>query len=185
MRLTSSSQTYGAVAIAIHWVSALAVFGLLASGLVMEDMPNNADKTGLLRTHAIIGALVLLLTLLRILWWWLADTRPAAHPDTPPLQARAAHIVHGLFYVALIVMGASGIAMIVLSGAGAILTGAAPGPLPDFAEYAPRAAHGVVAFLLMALIAAHVLAALYHQLVLKDRLMARMGLGRSAAIHPE
>lgn len=185
MRLTSSSQTYGAVAIAIHWVSALAVFGLLASGLVMEAMPNDAGKTGLLRTHAVIGALVLLLTLLRILWWWLADTRPAAPTGMPPLQARAAHLMHGLFYVTLIVMGASGIATIMLSGAGAILTGTEPGPLPDFGGYAPRAAHGIVAFLLMALIAAHVLAALYHQLVLRDRLLARMGIGRPAAIRPE
>src|SRR5690606_27956022 len=109
MRVRSSPQAYGAVAIAIHWISALAVFGLLTSGLIMEDMPNDADKIGLLRTHATIGSLVLLLTILRILWWWLVDTRPDPQPGVPALQTRAAHTVHMLFYAALIVMGASGI----------------------------------------------------------------------------
>jgi cytochrome b561 len=185
MRFRSSPQVYGLVAIAIHWVTALAVLGLLTSGLIIAGETDDIAKTSLLRMHAVTGSTVLLLTILRILWWWLVDVRPLPTSRTPPLQARAAHAVHMLFYVALIVMGASGIAMIVLSGAGAILTGAAPGPLPDFTAYAPRGAHGIVAFLLMALIAAHVLAALYHQFVLKDRLLARMGLGSAGAIRAE
>jgi cytochrome b561 len=51
--------------------------------------------------------------------------------------------------------------------------------LPDFMLYPPRIGHGLGAMVLIALVLAHVAAALYHQFVLRDRLLARMGLGRS------
>lgn len=179
MRMRSSPRAYGAVAVAIHWVSALAVFGLLASGMILDGETDDAARQSLLGVHAVIGSLVLLLTVLRVLWWWLVDTRPADPAGTPALQVRAARFVHVTLYAALIVMGASGIAMIALSGAGNILWAGAPGPLPDFDVLPPRAAHGVVAFALMALVAAHVLAALHHQFIRRDRLLGRMGIGRA------
>ena len=74
----------------------------------------------------------------------------------------------------------AGIAMIALSGAGYILFAGAPGPLPEFELLPPRTAHGLAAWTLIALIAAHVGAALYHQLVRGDRLLGRMGLGPAA-----
>ena len=38
--------------------------------------------------------------------------------------------------------------------------------------------HGLGAFALLGLVTLHVGAALYHQLVRRDRLLARMGIGR-------
>lgn len=53
------------------------------------------------------------------------------------------------------------------------------GTLPsDFRAFTPRRVHGLLAKLTMALVALHVLAALYHQFVLRDGLLGRMGLGR-------
>jgi len=52
------------------------------------------------------------------------------------------------------------------------------GHLPaDFSGHAARVAHGVLAKLLIALIAGHALAALYHQFIRKDGLLGRMGFG--------
>lgn len=177
MALKSSADRYGTIAVAIHWLSAALVLGLLVSGFRAAGTVDPVAKASLLKVHAVVGATVLALTLARIAWWIFADRRPAEPAGTPRLQGLAARTVHILFYVVLVGMAASGIGMLALSGAGAILFAGAPGPLPDFMAYAPRIPHGLGAFLLVALIALHVAAAFYHQLVLRDRLLARMGLG--------
>lgn len=175
MTWKSNADHYGRVAVLIHWVSALAIFGLLGSGLYLEDLADDAQKTSVLRIHAIMGVMILLLTLARIGWWAFADRWPGHPAGMPRWQAVSAAAVHGLLYVVMLAMAASGIAMIALSGAGDILFSGAPGPLPDFREYLPRAPHGIGGRFLMALIAAHVGAALYHQFVRRDGLMRRMG----------
>ena len=71
--------------------------------------------------------------------------------------------------------------MVVLSGAGDILFGTAPGPLPDFWNFAPRYVRAVLNSVMPGLLALHVGSALYHLLILKDRLLARMGLGQMIA----
>lgn len=71
-------------------------------------------------------------------------------------------------------MAASGIGMLALSGAGAILFAGASGTLPDFWAYPPRVPHGIGAWLLVTLFVLHAGAALYHQFVKRDRLLRRM-----------
>ena len=177
MQWKSSERRYGAVAIAIHWASAAAIVGLFASGFIAANQPDAAVKAGILRVHAAVGLLVLALTLARILWWVFADAKPSPDPADPRWQRRAAAFVHNLFYVFILAMAASGVAMLALSGAAAILWFGAPGPLPDFELLPPRRVHGAAAFALLALLALHVGAALFHQFVRRDRLLARMGVG--------
>lgn len=50
-----------------------------------------------------------------------------------------------------------------------------------FAAYPARWVHGAVATLLLILIGVHVAGAGYHQVVLKDRLLSRMGFGKRQA----
>lgn len=179
MTWKSNADRYGRVAVLIHWVSALAIFGLLGSGLYLEDLADDAQKTSILRIHAIMGVSILLLTLVRIGWWAFADRRPGHPAGMPRWQNISAAMVHGLLYLIILVMAGSGIAMIALSGAGDILFAGADRPLPDFRDFLPRAPHGIGGRLLMALIAAHVGAALYHQFILRDGLMRRIGLRRA------
>ena len=49
---------------------------------------------------------------------------------------------------------------------------------PDFEVYPTFIAHSVIGLVLASLIVLHILAALYHQLVLKDGLIRRMLIGR-------
>lgn len=175
MGLKSSSNRYGSVATAIHWISALAVILAFTAGLAMANV---GVSPGLLIAHIVLGDLVFLLTLLRLVWWWLADRRPPLPADQPRWQQIAAHAVHGALYVILILMATSGITTIILSGAiPALISGA---PLPDFAGLVPRVAHGIMSRILLLLFVAHVGAALYHQFVRRDHLLARMGIGRAA-----
>ena len=179
MSAKSSTSQYGSVAIAIHWLTALLILMLLVTGLLAANQTDEAARLALVRAHIPMGIGILLLTLLRIVWWLVADRRrpplPAEQPAWQKLAARAVHI--GL-YLILLESAASGIATILLSGAlPAIIIGAV---LPDFNTVLPRAVHGIGSRVAMVLLALHIGAALYHQFVRHDHLLARMGLGHSA-----
>ncbi|MHA6689182.1 cytochrome b [Devosia sp. A449] len=178
MSLKSSPTRYGPVAIAIHWLTAIAIICMLASGLSAANTQDQALKLALLRGHAVTGVVVGVLTLLRIVWWLAIDRRPQDAPGLSRGQAVASRVVHYGLYGAILVMVASGIATVALSGAGAQLTGAAALPLPDFTLAPPLKVHVPLAFALMALLVGHIGAALWHQFIQRDRLLARMGVGR-------
>jgi cytochrome b561 len=172
MPVKSTPTRYGSVAIAIHWLSALAVILTFAAGFVVANV---SPQPAILVAHIVLGSTVLLLTLLRIVWWWVADRRPKLPANQPRWQQTTAHAVHGALYVILLLMASSGIMTLVLSGAlPVILSG---GPIPDFAGLLPRMVHGFMSRLLLALFVLHVGAALYHQFVRRDRLLARIGVG--------
>jgi cytochrome b561 len=175
MPMKSTTDRYGAVAIALHWTSALAVVGALAGGLVMANSADPEIVRTILPIHIALGSTALVLTLARIVWWIWGDSRPEPVAGQKAAQELAARSVHALLYVAILVLGTSGIATVILSGAvPALLSGA---PLPDFDRLIPRMAHGLMSKALLVLLALHVGAALWHQLVRRDHLLARIGLG--------
>lgn len=175
MALKSTSTRYGSVAIAIHWLTALMIVALFATGLLAAAQVDPAAKVALLRAHIPLGAGVLLLTLLRIVWWLVADRRPALPSDQPDWQKFMAKAVHFALYAVVLVTASSGIATIILSGALPAIIGSAT--LPNLETVLPRAVHGLMSRAMLGLLALHIGAALYHQFIRKDRLLARMGVG--------
>lgn len=175
MSLKSTSGRYGTVAITIHWLTALLIVLLFATGLLAAAQVDPAAKVALLRAHIPLGAGVLLLTLFRIVWWWLADRHPAPPTDQPTWQQWLAKAVHVGLYLVVLVTASSGIATIVLSGALPAIIGSAT--LPNLETVLPRAVHGIVSKLMLGLLVLHVGAAIYHQFIRRDHLMARMGIG--------
>ncbi len=178
MSRKSTPIRYGSIPVAIHWLTAIAIIAMLATGLSAGNMADDAAKLALLRFHAVAGVTVGVLTLFRILWWLAFDRRPEDGAGLSRFQRLAARFVHYGLYAAILVMVSSGIATVALSGGGAQLVGAAPLPLPDFTLAPPFTAHGLVSRLLIALVIGHVGAALWHQFIRRDRLLARMGIGR-------
>jgi cytochrome b561 len=175
MAIRSSTTRYGSVAIAIHWITAALIVALFATGLLAAGQADPMAKLALVRFHVPLGMAILVLTLLRIVWWWFIDRLPEPAPGQPALQERAARFVHLALYVVLLVLATSGIATLALSGAmPAIIAGTT---LPSFDELAPRMVHGIVSRLMLLLLALHVGAALWHQFFRRDRLLARMGVG--------
>lgn len=176
MPVKSTATQYGSVAIAFHWLTALLILLLFATGLLAAGQTDQAAKLALLRAHIPMGLGVLLLTLLRIAWWLVDRRRPALPADQPAWQKLTAKAVHLGLYLIVLVAAASGIATIVVSGAlPAIISGTAT--LPDLGTVLPRAVHGIASRLMLGLLALHIGAALYHQFTRRDHLMARMGLG--------
>jgi cytochrome b561 len=163
---------YHPVVVALHWLlAALVLFSLGMGMLSLKEISNaSPDKLFALRGHMVAGVAIGLLTVLRLVVLLLTK-KPA------PLGA-ASRIGHVSLYAAVLLMAASGFALALQAGLPDIVFGG-KGALPEsFAAYLPRAAHGVLAWILLLLIAVHVLAALYHQLVRRDGLMRRMAFGR-------
>jgi len=178
------ASRYQPVLVALHWLVALMILGLLCLGFfVLAQMPNtDPRKLDILVWHMSGGMLVLVLMILRlIIRRWSA--RPAAATTGSPLLDRLATIAHVGLYVIVFLMIATGWAT------GWLISGVFEpngGHLPDsFAVFPTFQAHAVLAALLTLLIAAHVAAALYHQLVLKDGLFRRMWFGQRSIVAAE
>ncbi len=171
------ASRYQPVLVALHWLLALMIIGLLCLGFfVLEDMPNtDPKKLGILVWHMTGGMFVLALMILRLVIR-IGSARPAAATSGSHWLDRLASLAHFGLYAIVFLMIASGFAT------GYLIRGAfQPNgePLPDSFDVLPTLqAHSVLATLLAILIAAHVAAALYHQFVLKDGLFRRMWFGK-------
>lgn len=176
------SDSYGRMAVFFHWTIAAAILGLLASGFAAAGTTDTATKAAILRLHLPLGVMVLVLTLLRLgwtLWEMRAGARPGPVAGMPRWQHLAARATHVLLYIVPLGMAASGIGLVVLSGAGPLIFGG--GTLPDFWNFTPRVPHGIGARLLVFLVAFHTAAALYHHFVRRDGLLRRMWPARTAS----
>lgn len=164
----------------LHWLSTIAILALLVTGFRAAGAVDPAAQAELLRLHVPLGITVLVLTLFRLVWWGIFDRKPRLIAGTPPWQDRLARLTHIGFYVVLLAMLVSGIALMALSGAADVLFGGT-GALPDFSDLPPRALHGIGAMLLIILILLHVGATLYHQIIRRDGTFQSMWYGRGGA----
>ena len=114
MSTKSTPTRYGSVAIAIHWSSAIAVILTFAAGFVVANVAPPAQQTPILLAHITLGLIVFALTLLRIVWWAVADKHPPLPSNQPRAQRIAATVVHIGLYVLLILMASSGIFTLIL-----------------------------------------------------------------------
>lgn len=176
--MKSTTSKYGSVAVTIHWLSAIAIVAMLGSGFRAASMTDSAAKETILMFHVPLGVTILLLTLFRVFWWLRVEQKPSPVEGDPAWQTMAAKTIHVLFYVVILGMAVSGIGMMALSGAGAVLFGSDTGTLPDFNNYLPRMPHGLGARLMVALFVFHAGAALYHHFIKKDGLIWRMWFGQ-------
>lgn len=176
MAYKSTKSKFGITAIWLHWVTAFIIFIMFGLGFAATNIGEAPLSSAALKAHIILGLIALALTVFRIIWWVFFDKKPDDLKTIASWQNKASHWVHRLLYASIIIMGASGIGMMVLSGAGEILFGDSNAILPDFKDFAPRAPHGIVARLFIALIVMHVGAALHHHFILRDGLMDRLKL---------
>jgi cytochrome b561 len=175
MALKSTPNHYGTMAVSIHWLTVVMLLILIVSGFrAAHTMDDPVAKAAILRLHVPIAIGVLALMILRIGWWLGVDRKPKPVTGSPLWQERTAQVVHVLFYVVILGMIASGIGMMVLSGAAPLIFGVESASLPDFWKYPPRLPHAIGARLLLALLALHASAAFYHHFVRRDGLLWRM-----------
>jgi cytochrome b561 len=178
------ASRYQPVLVALHWLIALLIIGLLCLGFfVLAKMPNSdPHKLDILVWHMTGGMVVLVLMIPRlIIRVWSA--RPAKAATGSPLLDRLAPIAHGALYVIVFLMIGTGWTTGWLISS--VFQPNGP-PLPDrFGVFPTFRAHAALAVLLTILIAGHIAAALYHQFVLKDGLLRRMWFGQRTIIPAE
>ncbi len=177
-RMTSPAETparYHRAAIALHWLIALALVLQLALGFRLESIPRGTLQFDAFQWHKTLGISILLLSLARLALRF-ALPRPAEVGSG--LSLLAARATHALFYVVMIGAPLSGWALVSTARIKlpTMLFGVAPWPhlpLGPGAHEPAEVAHAVLGWLLPALIALHVGAALWHHLQ-KDEVLARM-----------
>lgn len=173
---------YHPLLVAMHWLLAVLIIAALALGaLVMAKIPNTAPmKLEALRSHMAGGGLILLLMLTRLVLRTVT-AHPAAASTGSAVLDRVAWLSHRMFYTLIIGMAVTGAAMAVQAGLFTVVFGE-HGTLPaDLWVYPLRWMHYLISRVLMALIALHVVGALYHVVVRKDGLLRRMAFGRRVA----
>ncbi len=182
---SSIAARYGGTAIALHWLLALLLVGLFVLGLYMTGLPFSPQRLKLYNWHKWAGVVVLTLSFLRL--FWRLTHRPPALPAEvaaamPPWQHWAHHGTHYALYVLFFAVPLLGWAYSSAAGFPIVVFGVLP--LPDFvAVNKPLAEvikpwHGYAAYAMAGLVLLHVAAALKHQLIDRDGLMARMLPGR-------
>ncbi len=183
--LPTTPQRYTRTAIALHWVLALALLGMVGMGLYMTGLPFSPQRLKLYNWHKLAGITVLALSALRLLW--RLTHRPPALPGyvaqaMPPWQHWAHHGTHHVLYVLFFTVPLLGWAYSSAAGFPIVFLGL--WQLPDFVPVSKELAdaikpwHKFSAYGLTALAALHIAAALKHQFIDRDRLLARMWPGR-------
>lgn len=178
MGLRSTPSRYGAIAQALHWLTAILV---LATYMLSKSDPYSlysAAADGTRRLHEMLGMLVLIVVLARLLWRLIDDT-PAAKPLLGWMTA-AAKLVQLALYVLLIAVPTTAVLGTWLEGL--------PLTFPGF-DFAPQIAqahglgqlvieiHTTLATVLLWLSGLHAAAALFHHLCLRDGVLKSMAPG--------
>lgn len=168
---------YTATAKTLHWLMALLLFGLLALGFYMQDLPLSPQKLQLYSWHKWAGVTVFLLALFRLAW--RVTHRPPTLPDSMPQSMQlAAHAGHALLYLLMIAIPLSGWLMSSAKGFQTVWFGILP--IPDLLDKNPELGNGLqtvhqsLNWLFIAVIAGHVGAALKHHFIDRDDVLTRM-----------
>lgn len=166
---------YDLVAIVLHWSIALLIVAAFLLGMTVDNFPKAWDQA-VVNTHVLIGLAVLTLTLARI--GWRIAHKPPPFPNAGNSEpGKMAKWVHLLLYSLMLVVPAIGMPTLLYRGRGVDfgLFGIPP-LLPRTPElFRPLTElHEISAYALIILALGHVLAALYHQFILRDRLMLQM-----------
>ena len=173
-------EKYNPVAMAFHWLLGLAIVAAFSVGLYMHELPVSPSRLKLYNYHKWAGITILALSALRLLW--RLTHRPPADVPMPAWQARVAHLTHIALYALFFAVPLAGWAYSSAAGFPVVLFGVLP--LPDFVEKnkelaeAIKPLHAALAFAMAGLVIAHVAAALKHQFIDRDNLLARMRPGR-------
>lgn len=176
---------YTATAISLHWLLAIAIVGTFCVGLYMADLPFSPQRLKLYNWHKWAGVTILALSVLRLVW--RITHRPPALPaaiehSMPRWQQVAHHATHHLLYALFFIVPLVGWAYSSAAGFPIVFLGVLP--LPSFVPVSPELAeaikpwHEITAYALAALVVLHVAAALKHQVIDRDGLLARMLPGR-------
>ncbi|HEV2100166.1 MAG TPA: cytochrome b/b6 domain-containing protein [Stellaceae bacterium] len=167
---------YSTTAKAFHWVIVGLIEVQLPLGWLMPDIRRGTPPGSAMSLHISIGITILVLIVLRFLWRFTHPVAPESY--LPTWQRVSSEAVHWLLYLVVLLTTLTGWFFESTRGWSISLYGALP--LPGLVEegspigHAIGEQHATLVWMLVTLLAIHILAALVHLLVYKDRVMHRM-----------
>lgn len=170
---------YTAFAKILHWLAAGLLVLQFAIGWIMPSIRRGMQPGLAMHVHISTGIVVLGLIVVRFLWR-LGHAVPP-EPELPRWQRNASAAVHWLLYLLVLVTTLTG--WLYASARGWSLTFFWLVPLPALVAQGSSTGsaigelHQSIVWVLLAVIAVHVLAALTHAFVYRDRVMQRMLIG--------
>ncbi len=182
------TKTYTPVAITLHWVLAILLMLMVFMGWYMEDLREQMlageapldQVQAVYNTHKTIGLIILAMSFLR-LYWRLRHPGPGLPEGMTGWERLAAQGTHWAFYAIMIGMPIGGWLASSASPFPAFFFNdpALPIPklpVPQSEELAGQlgSAHGAGAWAFLILVGLHIAAALKHQFINRDNLLARM-----------
>jgi len=178
MPLKNTRESYGFMHVALHWLAAVLVCGLFASGLWIQSLNYYSRWYQIApNVHKSVGFILVLLMLFRLLWRHVAGT-----PDSMPTHQRwekvVAKLVHVFFYLAILSMFVSGYLITTAKGQSLEVLGfiAIPSLVSgsDSLQYLAEDIHEWSAYAIIAVAVLHAIAALKHHVIDRDRTLIRM-----------
>lgn len=175
MHVTDPAR-YDQIARLFHWLAAITLVTAFALALTMDQIGQGPLHDRLFTLHRAVGITVLGVVVLRFAWR-LTHSVPALPATIGPVQSFAAKTTHWLLYALLILqpmlgwLGESGFGSPV--GVFGLFTLPMIMPKDEALAKVLFGIHEWVAWTILALVALHIAAALYHQ-VRGDRLLQRM-----------
>ncbi len=167
---------YSGPAIFFHWAIAILLPVMAGLGWYMMSIEEQPGSAWYFDLHKSLGLTVALLVVLRLGWRMIRP--PARLPETlVRWQTTAAKFTHFALYVLLVLMPLTGYLGASFGGDGVAFFGL---PTPAWAAKNDTlkeqlfTVHSIIAWVLVAFVAVHVLAALKHLLVDRDRVFQRM-----------
>ena len=163
--------------VGLHWLIAIVVISMLSVSFFLEDLPKVIRPTAIM-LHKSFGLSLLLLMVIRVIWFMKAK-RPSLPNTMPRWEVYLARSVQGALYLFVIAMALAGWLMSILSNHIPIWFGLFPVSLPGvpqnpiWAEWFFQA-HQIIAWILIALICLHIMGALKHAIIDKDKVMESM-----------
>ena len=173
---TIKGAGYSRPAKILHWLVALSVIVIVPVGLLM-GRAKGPLADGLYNFHKSLGALVLILMTLRIIYRFSRGA-PATEPTLKSWERIASETVHWSLYVLLIVTPLVGLFAMSAYGASTPFFGLFEIP-PIIAQNKPLAGrlfylHGWLGWAVGVLFCMHIAAALQHHFIRRDGVMRRM-----------
>lgn len=168
---------YNGIAIALHWLVAVLIFGLLAGGYFFNFLPDEHESRGLVITwHKSIGLTAAALILARLVWR-LTHTPPPLPNALPDWQRNAARANAVFLYSLMFVQPVLGYLSTSFSGYSTRWFGIA---LPQWAEKSETLnalfseAHHIGAKLFLIALSLHIGGSLLHAWFRRDGVFSRM-----------
>lgn len=182
MSKRDTQTTLSSMTIKLHWIVALIMIFLTALGIYME----NFEAENLFDIHISVGTLILIFVIPRLIWRY-KNGWPKPVGNYTSLEHISGKLVHWVLILATFLMPLSGITMAIAGGHGLHFFGlelvpenidptgvedviVLSTPLANIGDYI----HGLGGTVLPAAIVLHIVGALKHHYIDRDRTLVRM-----------